>query len=278
MKLEEDNSLKSYYKDIGKYKQISREEEVVLSTRIQNGDKKALDKLVRHNLKFVVSVARNYDHQGIPMADLIAVGNMGLLSAAKRFDGGKNFKFISYAVWWVRQAILQELASQSRITRIPINKISGITNYQKISSKLEISKQGTPTIKEISDELDIPYKDVDMYRILSQNAVSLDSPIGDDQNNPCLLDILKADTDEDTDSLLTEKRELLEEILALLPKRERTILRLYYGMDQDDTFLTLEQIGKVLGITRERARQIRDQALRRLKGMGKQFNKLEDYK
>jgi RNA polymerase primary sigma factor len=261
----DEGSLDQYLRDISRYPLITQGEEVSLAQRIRTGDEEALDKLVRSNLRFVVSVAKKYQNQGVSLADLINEGNLGLIRAAHKFDETKGIKFISYAVWWIRQAILQALAEQSRIVRVPLNRAGTLHKITRRSSALlqELGREPTPA--EIAEGMDIEMEEVQKTLSISQNHLSLDAPLTPGEDNR-LLDYLpdtqNAGPDAETfEHALTQS---IEEVLTTLKEREAKILRLYFGLDEPEP-LTLEEIGSRLGITRERVRQIKEKALSRLR-------------
>ena len=255
-----ESTLQLYFDDIADSKPLSRQREVELSTRIQDGDMHARDELVHANLFFVIDVAKKYQNRGLPLADLISAGNVGLMTAADRFDGAKGFKFISYAVWWIRQSILQTIAEHARTVRLPMNRVSLLNNISQASRRLKQGREAEPGIEEIAAELDIPAEEVRLT-ILSARAVrSLDESFDeDDERN--LLNTL-ADTTQaspDADVMCEASKDQLEGVLNSLNHRELRIIRLYYGLDGEA--LTLEQIGDLMGVTRERVRQIKERAL-----------------
>ena len=261
----EESSLDQYLKEISAYKLLTREEEVDLAQRIRKGEAEALDKLVRSNLRFVVSVAKKYQNQGVALSDLINEGNLGLIRAAHKFDETKGIKFISYAVWWIRQAILQALAEQSRIVRVPLNRAGALHRIGKRSSMLLQELGREPTVEELADELDLSEDEVRRTLSLSQTHLSLDAPLTPGEDNR-LLDYLPdqfspGPDDETYDRALLDT---VEEALGTLKEREAKILRLYFGLDAQEP-MTLEEIGSLLGITRERVRQIKEKALLRLR-------------
>jgi RNA polymerase primary sigma factor len=261
----DEGSLDQYLRDISIYPLISREEEVSLAQKIRLHDQEALDKLVRSNLRFVVSVAKKYQNQGVSLSDLINEGNLGLIRAAHKFDDTKGIKFISYAVWWIRQSILQALAEQSRIVRVPLNRAGALHRIGKRASTLlqELGRQ--PTHLEIAEGLDITEEEVAKTMLISQVHLSLDAPMTPGEDNR-LLDYLPDNTNRTPDEQTFEKAlsEAIEESLAGLKERESKILRLYFGLDGEDP-MTLEDIGTLLGITRERVRQIKEKALLKLR-------------
>jgi RNA polymerase primary sigma factor len=260
----EEGSLDQYLRDISVYPLINREEEVRLAQRIRQNDQEALDKLVRSNLRFVVSVAKKYQNQGVSLSDLINEGNLGLIRAAHKFDETKGIKFISYAVWWIRQAILQALAEQSRIVRVPLNRAGTLHRIGKRANALlqELGREATHA--EIADGMDLSEEEVAKTMSISQTHLSLDAPLTPGEDNK-LLDYLADNINPTPDEQTFEKAltESIEEALSGLKEREAKILRLYFGLDGEEP-MTLEQIGALLGITRERVRQIETEALRRL--------------
>jgi RNA polymerase primary sigma factor len=261
----DEGSLDQYLRDISVFPLITREREVELAKRIRLNDQEALDTLVRSNLRFVVSVAKKYQNQGVSLSDLINEGNLGLIRAAHKFDETKGIKFISYAVWWIRQSILQALAEQSRIVRVPLNRAGALHRIGKRASTLlqELGRQ--PTHLEIAEGLDITEEEVAKTMLISQVHLSLDAPMTPGEDNR-LLDYLPDNTNRTPDEQTFEKAlsEAIEESLAGLKERESKILRLYFGLDGQDP-MTLEDIGTLLGITRERVRQIKEKALLKLR-------------
>lgn len=262
-------SLDKFLQDVGREEMVSAEEEVLLAQRIRNGDQEALDKLVKANLRFVISVAKQYQNQGLSLPDLINEGNLGLIKAAKRFDETRGFKFISYAVWWIRQAILQALAEQSRIVRLPLNQVGALGKIKKESSRLEQYLERNPTIEELSEILDTSRDKLNDVLSISMRAVSMDAPLVGDEDIS-LIDVYVDDNAQGTDgtvmqeSLSTE----IQRTLSVLNKRERDIITLFYGIGQTHGY-TLDEIASHINITRERVRQIRDKALKRLKQTAK---------
>ena len=258
-------SLDKYLQEIGKVDLITAEEEVELAQRVKQGDQLALEKLTKANLRFVVSVAKQYQNQGLTLPDLINEGNLGLIKAAQRFDETRGFKFISYAVWWIRQSILQALAEQSRIVRLPLNKIGSINKINKTYAFLEQSHERPPSAEEIANELDMTISDVKESMKNSGRHVSMDAPLveGEDSN---LYDVLRSgespnpDKDLMHESLKTE----IERALETLTPREADVIRLYFGLGEQHP-MTLEEIGETFDLTRERVRQIKEKAIRRLK-------------
>ena len=255
-------SLDKYLQEIGKVDLITAEEEVELAQKIRAGDANALDKLTKANLRFVVSVAKQYQNQGLTLPDLINEGNLGLIKAAKRFDETRGFKFISYAVWWIRQSILQALAEQSRIVRLPLNKIGSIN---KMYAFLEQANERVPSAEEIAKELDMTVSDVKESMKNSGRHVSMDAPLveGEDSN---LYDVLRSGESPNPDrNLLHESlRTEIERALETLTPREADVVRLYFGLGEKHA-MTLEEIGETFDLTRERVRQIKEKAIRRLK-------------
>ncbi|MBD3419804.1 MAG: sigma-70 family RNA polymerase sigma factor [Chitinivibrionales bacterium] len=263
--LAEETALQLYMREIGRSNPLSADEEAMLSALIRKGDKKALHRMVEANLRFVVSVARNYQHQGLPLGDLINEGNVGLIRAAKRFDETKKFKFISYAVWWVRQAILQALAEQSRIVNLPLNRVGAIYKIGKALKKLEQKYFRVPNVDEIADETQLKSTEVKATMKIGDRHMSLEAPLdkGEDSN---MYDLLIDDKQEMPDEKLIEltMHNEIGNMLDLLNERERQIVKLYFGLG-DETAYTLEEIGKRFNLTRERARQIKEIALKRLR-------------
>lgn len=261
----DEGSLDQYLKEISTYPLLSREEEAELARAIKRGSEEALDKLVRSNLRFVVSVAKKYQNQGVALGDLINEGNLGLIRAAHKFDETKGIKFISYAVWWIRQAILQALAEQSRIVRVPLNRAGALHRIGKRSSLLLQELGREPTVDEIADELDLSHEEVQRTLAISQSHLSLDAPLTPGEDNR-LLDYLPDQFSPGPDDETFERAlsTTIDEALSTLKEREAKILRLYFGLDGEEP-MTLEEIGSLLGITRERVRQIKEKALLRLR-------------
>jgi RNA polymerase primary sigma factor len=262
----EESSLDQYLKEISAYPLLTREDEVVLATRIRDGCEESLDRLVRSNLRFVVSVAKKYQNQGVALGDLINEGNLGLIRAAHKFDETKGIKFISYAVWWIRQAILQALAEQSRIVRVPLNRAGALHRIGKRSSTLLQELGREPTVEEIADELDLTHEEVQRTLAISQSHLSLDAPLTPGEDNR-LLDYLADQFSSGPDDETYERAlaATIEEALGTLKEREARVLRLYFGLEDSKDPMTLEEIGALLGITRERVRQIKEKALVRLR-------------
>ncbi len=260
----ESASLDKYLQEIGKEVLITVDEEVTLAQRIRKGDAQALDKLTRANLRFVVSVAKQYQNQGLSLPDLINEGNLGLMRAAEKFDETRGFKFISYAVWWIRQSILQALAEQSRIVRLPLNQIGSINKINKAFVQFEQENERKPTPQELEGILKIPSEKITDSLSISGRHVSMDAPFNEGEENT-LLDVLTNSEGILTDSTLV-KESLSREIdrtLSTLTEREREIIKLYFGITKQE--MTLEEIGSNFGLTRERVRQIKEKAIRRLR-------------
>ncbi len=258
-------SLDKYLQEIGKVDLITADMEVELAQKIKAGDQIALEKLTKANLRFVVSVAKQYQNQGLTLPDLINEGNLGLIKAAKRFDETRGFKFISYAVWWIRQSVLQALAEQSRIVRLPLNKIGSINKINKAFARLEQENERPPSAEEIAKELDMTVSDVKGSMKISGRHVSMDAPLIEGENSN-LYDVLNSGESPNPDkSLLHEslKIEILRALETLTP-READVLKLYFGLG-DTLPMTLEEIGETFDLTRERVRQIKEKAIRRLK-------------
>ena len=258
-------SLDKYLQDIGKEELITADEEVNLAQKVKQGDQLALEKLVKANLRFVVSVAKQYQNQGLSLPDLINEGNLGLIKAAKRFDETRGFKFISYAVWWIRQSILQALAEQSRIIRLPLNQVGSLNKIKKATSKLEQEFERTPSAEEIAEKLEMPDYKIDAAKKITTRYISMDAPLTQDDETK-FLDVFVSDETTHTDDTLM-RESLAREIqrsLATLTKKERDVINLYYGIGMPHG-LTLEEIGAKFDLTRERVRQIKEKAIRRLK-------------
>jgi RNA polymerase primary sigma factor len=261
----ESASLDKYLQEIGKEELISVEEEVELAQRIKKGDRAALEKLTKANLRFVVSVAKQYQNQGLSLPDLINEGNLGLIKAAQRFDETRGFKFISYAVWWIRQSILQALAEQSRIVRLPLNKIGSINKINKAYAQLEQLYEREPNSDEIAHLLEISENEVKESLKNSGRHVSMDAPLVQDEDNT-MYDVLKSEesTTPDTGLLYESLRKEIERAVSTLTQREADVVRLYFGLNGSHP-MTLEEIGEKFDLTRERVRQIKEKAIRRLK-------------
>ncbi|MBK9591524.1 MAG: RNA polymerase sigma factor RpoD/SigA [Crocinitomicaceae bacterium] len=260
-------SLDKYLHEIGRVELISAEEEVELAKRIKQGDTKALDKLTKANLRFVVSVSKQYQNQGLSLPDLINEGNLGLIKAAQRFDETRGFKFISYAVWWIRQSILQALAEQARIVRLPLNKIGIINKVNKAFSELEQELGRTPTIDELADHLEISDADVKQSMANNGRHISMDAPLKeDDEGSSTLYDILQnpEQNNPERELILESLRGEILRSLNTLKVREADVIRLYYGLDGSAP-MTLAEIGERFDLTRERVRQIKEKGIRKLK-------------
>jgi len=266
----ESQSLDKYLQEISKEELITAQEEVELAQRIKQGDQRALDKLTRANLRFVVSVSKQYQNQGLSLPDLIDEGNLGLIKAAQRFDETRGFKFISYAVWWIRQSILQALAEQSRIVRLPLNQVGSLSKINKMFSKLEQEFERPPSAEELAHALDLPTEKVVQSLKVSGRHISMDAPFTDDGDSNSLLDVLINDDSPDADSnLLNESlQNEVERSLATLSGRERDVIRLFFGIGMNHG-LTLDEIGEKFDLTRERVRQIKEKAIRKLKQQSK---------
>ena len=262
---DEDRSLDLYLREIGENPLINAEEEVRLARRIKQGDQRALDKLTKANLRFVVSVAKQYQNQGLSLADLINEGNIGLIKAAKRFDETRGFKFISYAVWWIRQAILQALAEQSRIVRLPLNRVGTLHKIGKISSRLVQKLGREPSPEEIANDLELSEGEVSDTLKISNSHLSLDQPFSVSEDNS-LIDVLEVEFQPSPDeALLSYSLRLeIEKALDSLTPREAEVINLYFGLSHEKA-LTLEEIGARFSLTRERVRQIKEKAIRRLR-------------
>ena len=258
-------SLDKYLQEIGKVELISAEEEVELAQRIKQGDKIALEKLTKANLRFVVSVAKQYQNQGLSLPDLINEGNLGLIKAAQRFDETRGFKFISYAVWWIRQSILQALAEQSRIVRLPLNKIGSINKINKTYAKLEQEFEREPNAEEIAEVLEITEAEVKESMKNAGRHISMDAPLVQDEDNT-MYDVLKSEEapTPETELLYESLRKEIDRAISTLTQREQDVVRLYFGLNGSHP-MTLEEIGEKFDLTRERVRQIKEKAIRRLK-------------
>ena len=260
----ESESLEKYLQDIGKEELISAEEEALLAAQIRQGDKKALERLTKANLRFVVSVAKQYQNQGLSLPDLINEGNLGLIRAAEKFDETRGFKFISYAVWWIRQAILQAIAEQSRIVRLPLNQVGSVNKINRVLNRFEQENERRPSIDEISEQIDLPEEKIDEAINISGKHVSMDAPFNANDDNS-LLDVLVNDNAPSADMQLVVESLRLEINKALtgLSERERNVIEAFFGINQPE--LTLEEIGDKYHLTRERVRQIKEKAIRRLR-------------
>jgi RNA polymerase primary sigma factor len=257
-------SLDKYLQEIGKVDLISPEDEVILARRIKSGDASALKKLVKANLRFVVSVAKQYQNQGMSLPDLINEGNLGLMKAAQRFDETRGFKFISYAVWWIRQAILQALAEQARIVRLPVNKIGSINRINRAFARLEQEYEREPSSQEIADMLEMIPEDVKESLKTNGRTVSMDAPLSSEEDNT-MYDVLQSiDTPSPDKNLINESLAYeIERALSTLSARESKVMKLYFGLGMKHPF-TLEEIGEELNLTRERVRQIKEKAIKRI--------------
>ena len=264
----ESASLDKYLQEIGKEELITVEEEVELAQRIRKGDRTALEKLTRANLRFVVSVAKQYQNQGLSLPDLINEGNLGLIKAAEKFDETRGFKFISYAVWWIRQSILQALAEQSRIVRLPLNQVGSLNKINKAFSKFEQENERIPSTEELADVLEITKEKIADTLRVSGRHVSVDAPFIEGEDNSLLDVLVNSDSPNADRGLINESlsREI-ERALATLTERERDIIKLFFGIGVQE--MTLEEIGEKFGLTRERVRQIKEKAIRRLRHTSK---------
>ena len=273
----ESQSLEKYLQEIGKVELISPEEETQLAVLIRQGDQRALDRLTKANLRFVVSVAKQYQNQGLTLSDLINEGNLGLIKAAQRFDETRGFKFISYGVWWIRQSILQALAEQARIVRLPLNKVGLTSRITRAYSQLEQEYEREPSIDELASLLEISSDEVAATVGMGIRHISMDSPLFDGEDNT-LLDVMENTNAEQTDNDLVFKESLKTEInrsLSVLTQRQKEIIRYFFGIGMDDS-LSLEDIGRRFKLTRERVRQIKDKALIKLRSSSR-CNLLRDY-
>ena len=262
----ESQSIEKYLQEIGKVDLLTAEEEVELAKRIKQGDQEALEKLVKANLRFVVSVAKQYQNQSLSLNDLINEGNVGLVKAAQKFDETRGFKFISYAVWWIRQSIMQALAEQSRLVRLPLNKIGSLTKIHKAFAELEQKYERDPSEEELSEILEMDSNEIKSTMGVSSRHVSVDAPFVDGESNS-LLDVLENANADNTDEHLTYNDSLrveCERSLSTLTEREREVVRMFFGIGMEHP-MTLEDIGEALDITRERVRQIKDKAINKLR-------------
>lgn len=268
----ESQSLDKYLQDISKVELLTPEQEIELAIRIKKGDQQAMEILTKANLRFVVSVAKQYQNQGLSLGDLINEGNVGLIKAAKRFDETRGFKFISYAVWWIRQSILQALAEQSRIVRLPLNRIGALSRIGKAYSNLKQEFEREPSPEELATELEMDIEEISDTMRLSGKQVSMDAPFINGEENS-LLDIIENDQQPAPDNQLINESLKVEirDALSSLPEREAEVLRLYFGLDVDFA-MTLEEIGEKFNLTRERVRQIKEKAIRRLRHTSKSKN------
>ena len=262
----ESQSLEKYLQEIGKVDLLTPEEEVELAKQIKQGDQISLERLTKANLRFVVSVAKQYQNQGLSLSDLINEGNLGLIKAAQRFDETRGFKFISYAVWWIRQSILQALAEQSRIVRLPLNKVGSLNKINRAFSELEQEFEREPSAEELATVLEIPTEEVETTLGVAARHVSMDAPFVEGEDNS-LLDVLENDSTPATDSVLEYKDSLRKEIeraLGTLTDRQADVIKLYFGIGVEHPE-SLEDIGDKFGLTRERVRQIKDKAINKLR-------------
>jgi len=270
----ESQSLDRYLQEIGKVDLITADEEIRLAERIKKGDQMALEALTKANLRFVVSVAKQYQNKGLSLGDLINEGNIGLIKAAQKFDETRGFKFISYAVWWIKQSIMQAIADQSRMVRLPLNRVGALTKISKAAGHLEQDLERKATVEEIANELEMGIEDVAFALQHAGRHVSVDAPIspGDDGKNS-LLDIMPNEQQQTPDSTLMDDslRKEIQNSIATLSDKEQTVIRLYFGLDSGRS-LTLEEIGEILSLTRERVRQIKEKALRRLRHASRSNN------
>ena len=260
----ESASVDKYLQEIGREELLTVDEEVQLAQRIRKGDQAALEKLTRANLRFVVSVAKQYQNQGLSFPDLINEGNLELIKAAKKFDETKGFKFISYAVWWIRQSILQALAEQSRIVRLPLNQVGSLNKIHKEYARFEQKNERAPSEEELADSLDMPGEKVAETMKVSGKQMSMEAPFGDDEDN-CLLDVMPNENAPNSDNPLIREslNNEVERTLSTLTAREKAIVKYFYGIGVSD--MTLEEIGEKFGLTRERVRQIKEKAIRKLR-------------
>ena len=260
----ESASLDKYLQEIGKEDLITVEEEVELAQRIRKGDQKALEKLTRANLRFVVSVAKQYQNQGLSLPDLINEGNLGLIKAAEKFDETRGFKFISYAVWWIRQSILQALAEQSRIVRLPLNQVGSLNKINKAYARFEQEHERRPSPEELAEQLDLPAEKIADTLRVSGRHISVDAPFVEGEDNSLLDVLVNDDSPVAAKTLMNESLSTeVERALATLTERERDIIKLFFGIGCQE--MTLEEIGEKFGLTRERVRQIKEKAIRRLR-------------
>ena len=274
----EDKSLDQYFHEISRYELLSADEEVKLAVQIRNGSLKAQNKLVNANLRFVVSVAKMYQNQGLSLGDLINEGNIGLVKAAKRFDETRGFKFISYAVWWIRQGIMSAIADQSRVVRLPLNQVGNLTRLGKASRNFEQEFERKPTAEELAKVLEITAEELSQIQQISGRQLSVDAPlINQEEKNTTLKDILKNETQAmpDRDLMVDSLKNEVQDILSLLDAREAEVIRLSFGIGSNHK-ATLEEIGLKFNLTRERIRQIKEKALRKLRNSKKNV-RLKDY-
>lgn len=260
----ESAALEKYLQEIGKEEMVTAEEEVELAQRIRKGDQKALERLTKANLRFVVSVAKQYQNQGLSLADLINEGNMGLIKAAERFDETRGFKFISYAVWWIRQSILQAIAEQSRIVRLPLNQVGSVAKINRVLSKFEQENERRPSVDEISERIDLPEDKIDDALRVQNKHISMDAPIYEGEEGNMLDTMVNDDSPMADYQLLKESlKEEIHSALNGLSEREKSVIEAFYGIGMPE--MTLDEIGSKYGLTRERVRQIKEKAIRRLR-------------
>lgn len=269
----ESQSLDKYLQDIGKEELITAEEEVELARKIRTGDQKSLEKLTRANLRFVVSVAKQYQNQGLTLPDLINEGNLGLIKAAQKFDETRGFKFISYAVWWIRQSILQALAEQARIVRLPLNQVGSLNKINKAFSRLEQEFERQPSAEELAEALEVPEDKIKESLSVSGRHVSMDAPLSSAEDGGTLMDVMaNPDSPKADHALMAESlQKEIERSLSTLTDKEREIIRLFFGIGMNHG-LTLEEIGAKFNLTRERVRQIKEKAIRRLRHTSRSKN------
>ena len=260
----ESASLDKYLQEIGHEELLSADEEVELAQRIRRGDRKALEKLTKANLRFVVSVAKQYQNQGLSLPDLINEGNVGLIKAAEKFDETRGFKFISYAVWWIRQSILQAIAEQSRIVRLPLNQVGSVNKINRMLVKFEQENERKPSINEIAERVDLLHEKIEDAMKVTGRHLSVDAPFSDSEDNSLLVILVNDDAPMADKSLVQESlKEEVSRVLQMLTERERSIVEAFFGINQPE--MTLEEIAEKFGLTRERVRQIKEKAIRRLR-------------
>lgn len=260
----ESDSLEKYLQEIGREEMVTIDEEIELAQKIKKGDRKALEKLTKANLRFVVSVAKQYQNQGLSLPDLINEGNMGLIKAAEKFDETRGFKFISYAVWWIRQSILQAIAEQSRIVRLPLNQVGSVNKINRLLSKFEQENERKPSIGELSECTDMPEDKIDDALKIQSKHVSVDAPIYDGEDSSMLDTMISDDAPMADKTLVMESlRAEIKRVLSKLKDKEKNVVEAFFGIGQPE--MTLEEIGEKYGLTRERVRQIKEKAIRRLR-------------